>query len=75
MSISESIGPWSRGKACEWYDVCDSRTISDLAGETISSATGGIIDPPVGKEVFHFGLLLAGFWVAAKIVEGPGTQR
>ena len=75
MSISESIGAWSLGKVCERYDVCDSRTISDLAGETISSTTGGIIDPPVGKEVFHLALLLAGFWVAAKIVEGLGTQR
>ena len=68
-------GRWSQEKACKQLGVCDGRTLSDLAGDRISTATGGIISPPAGKEVFHLGLFLTGVLLVASLLEGHANQR
>ena len=68
-------GRWSQEMACEVLDVCEGRTISHLAGETLSQMTAGVIPPETGKDIFHLGLLLGGIWLDATVIDGLANRK
>lgn len=67
-------GDWSQEIACQVLNVCDGRSISDLGGEIISNATGGVISRETGKDVFHLGPVLGGLLLGAKILEAVNAN-
>ena len=68
-------GKWSQEQACQWFGVCDGRTVSDLAGTGISDATGSVISPQAGKAVFHVSLVVAGLLALSNFLEALRNRR